>query len=137
MQPIIKSLNHFIIYIGMSGNLKNRIYQHRNKYSKGFTSKYGLDKLVYYEKFKLPSDAIKREKQIKKWHRDWKINLINDFNPDWNDLSFFLMNSFRLFGFKRKLEVFGSVEDFFELHSRATEEKKDKSRVENSHFLAN
>lgn len=63
--------------------------QHKRKYSKGFANKYNLNKLVYYEKFEFPNQAIKREKQIKKWNRDWKINLINDFNPDWNDLSTF------------------------------------------------
>jgi|SRR5690606_22000794 len=77
-----------VIYIGVSGQLKKRIYQHKNKYSKGFVNKYNLDKLVYYEKFESPSEAIQREKQLKKWNRDWKINLINDFNPDWFDLSF-------------------------------------------------
>ncbi len=80
------------IYIGMTGNIKERIYQYKNKYSKGFANKYSLDKLAYYEKFELPNEAIKREKQIKKWNREWKINLINDFNPDWKDLSYFFDN---------------------------------------------
>ncbi len=78
-----------VIYIGMTGNFKQRINQHKKKYSSGFTNKYNLDLLVYYEKFQNPNEAIKREKQIKKWNRSWKINLINDFNPDWNDLSYF------------------------------------------------
>lgn len=78
-----------VIYIGMSGNINQRINQHKKKYSKGFTNKYNLDILVYYEKFDSPNEALKREKQIKKWNRSWKINLINDFNQDWNDLSYF------------------------------------------------
>tara|TARA_R110002049_G_scaffold2108_5_gene15256 strand:- start:1470 stop:1745 length:276 start_codon:yes stop_codon:yes gene_type:complete len=78
-----------VIYIGFSGNFKQRLIQHKKKYSKGFVNKYNLNKLVYYEQFETPLEAIKREKQIKKWNRAWKINLINDFNPDWNDLSYF------------------------------------------------
>jgi len=86
---IMSNKKNGTIYIGMSRNIKERIYQHKNKYSKGFANKYNLDKLVYYKNFELPNEAIKREKQIKKWNREWKINLINDFNPDWNDLSHF------------------------------------------------
>lgn len=87
---IMSNKKNGTIYIfGMSGKIKERIYQHKNKYSKGFVNKYNLNRLVYYEKFELPNIAIKREKQIKKWNREWKINLINDFNPDWNDLSHF------------------------------------------------
>ena len=86
---IMTNKNDNVLYIGISGNLKQRMYQHKNKYSKGFVNKYNLNKLVYYEIFEFPNDAIKREKQIKKWNREWKINLINDLNPDWNDLSHF------------------------------------------------
>jgi len=84
---IMSNKKNGTIYIGMSGNIKERIHQHKNKYSKGFVNKYNLNLLVYYEKFDLPNEAIKREKQLKKWNRLWKINLINDFNPDWDDLS--------------------------------------------------
>lgn len=86
---IMTNKKNGVIYIGMSGNINQRINQHKKKYSKGFTNKYNLDILVYYEKFDSPNEAIKREEQIKKWNRSWKINLINDFNPDWNDLSYF------------------------------------------------
>ncbi|MBO3097542.1 GIY-YIG nuclease family protein [Gelidibacter sp. DF109] len=82
--------NHTVIYVGFSGQVYERIHQHKKKYSKGFANKYNLNKLVYYEKFESPNEAIKREKQIKKWNREWKINLINDFNPNWDDLSHFL-----------------------------------------------
>ncbi len=77
------------IYIGYSSDMKVRMYRHKNKVGSTFAAKYNLTKLVYYEKFKFPNVAIRREKQLKKWKRQWKINLINDFNPDWKDLSYF------------------------------------------------
>lgn len=83
---IMTNRTNTTLYIGMSGNIKERIIQHKKKYSKGFANKYNLIKLVYFEKFELPKEAIKREKQIKKWNREWKINLITDLNPDFNDL---------------------------------------------------
>jgi len=61
--------------------------EHRNKLIEGFTKKYNLVKLVYYEATSDVESAIKREKQLKNWHRDWKLNLITQFNPDWVDLS--------------------------------------------------
>ena len=81
-----------VLYIGMTSNLKNRMYQHKNKTLKGFSNRYNLNILVYYEKFNFPNPAIRREKQIKKWNRQWKINLINDFNPDWKDLTWMFNN---------------------------------------------
>ncbi|MBZ9729481.1 GIY-YIG nuclease family protein [Salegentibacter sp. JZCK2] len=84
---IITNRKNGTLYIGMTGNLKQRLYQHKNRSLKSFSSRYRLNKLVYYEKFEYPSLAIKREKQLKKWNRLWKINLINDFNPDWEDLT--------------------------------------------------
>lgn len=63
-----------------------RIYQHKNNLTDGFTSTYNLKMLVYYEIFDDIQDAIIREKQLKNWHRDWKINLIESFNPNWKDL---------------------------------------------------
>jgi len=89
---IISNKKNGVLYIGMTNNLKKRMYQHKNKSLKGFSSRYNLDTLVYYEKFSFPNPAIKREKQIKKWNRDWKTNLINDLNPDWNDLTFMFNN---------------------------------------------
>jgi putative endonuclease len=83
----MSNLNNSVIYIGMTGNIKTRIVQHKKKYSKGFVNKYNLTKIVYFEKFESANEAIKREKQIKKWNREWKNNLIKDLNPDWNDLS--------------------------------------------------
>ena len=66
--------------------LNQRIYQHKNKLVKGFSAKYNLDKLVYFELFENMESAILREKRLKKWRRDWKNKLINELNPDWLDL---------------------------------------------------
>jgi putative endonuclease len=66
--------------------LNQRIYQHKDKLVKGFSAKYNLDKLVYFELFENMESAILREKRLKKWRRDWKNKLINELNPDWLDL---------------------------------------------------
>jgi putative endonuclease len=63
------------------------MYEHKNKLIEGFTKKYNLTKLVYYEETKDVESAIAREKQLKNWHREWKINLVIGFNPEWKDLS--------------------------------------------------
>jgi putative endonuclease len=76
-----------VLYAGVTNNLVRRIFEHKHKLVEGFTKKYNLTKLVYYEVTNDIEGAIKREKQLKNWHRDWKINLINQFNPDWRDLS--------------------------------------------------
>lgn len=69
---IITNLNNTRLYIGVTSNLARRIYQHKNKMIKGFSSKYNLTKLVYFERFEDMENAIIREKRLKKWHRDWK-----------------------------------------------------------------
>lgn len=74
------------LYIGVTNNLERRIYEHRNKLKDGFTKKYNITKLVYFEVFNDIKDAIKREKQLKNWHRLWKINLIESKNKEWKDL---------------------------------------------------
>jgi len=74
------------LYIGITNNLERRIYEHKHKLKDGFTKKYNLTKLVYYEMFNDINDAIKREKQLKNWHRQWKINLIESKNKEWKDL---------------------------------------------------
>ncbi len=80
-----------VLYTGFTVDLNNRIEQHKNKTYKGsFTARYNLDKLVYFETFKTVAEARKREKQVKKWNREWKNNLINEMNPDWKDLSWML-----------------------------------------------
>jgi len=84
---IITNKSNKVIYIGVTNNLERRIFEHKNKLVEGFTKKYNLTKLVYYEATDDVESAIRREKQLKNWHRDWKINLINQFNPEWKDLS--------------------------------------------------
>lgn len=84
---MITNRKNGVLYIGMTGNLYKRINQHKNINAKSFSGRYKLNKLVYYEKFRYPGMAIKREKQLKKWNRAWKVNLITDFNPDWEDLT--------------------------------------------------
>jgi putative endonuclease len=84
---ILTNKSNKVLYIGVTNDLIRRIFEHKNKRIEGFTKKYNLVKLVYYEVTNEVEVAIRREKQLKNWHRDWKINLINQFNPDWKDLS--------------------------------------------------
>lgn len=74
------------LYIGVTNNLIRRIYEHRNDVIPGFTKKYGVHRLVYYEQFFDIENAIRREKRLKKWNRAWKIRLIEQTNPNWDDL---------------------------------------------------
>ncbi|MDE2469643.1 MAG: GIY-YIG nuclease family protein [Bradyrhizobium sp.] len=74
------------LYIGVTGDLIRRIAQHRLKLIESFTEKYDVTKLVYFEQFDAPENAIRREKQLKKWNRAWKIRLIKENNPNWDDL---------------------------------------------------
>ena len=83
---ILTNKNHTVLYVGRSKQLKVRLNQHKNNSIKTFTGKYNVNKLVYFETTKYVNNSIKRERQIKKWNREWKINLINGFNPDWKDL---------------------------------------------------
>ena len=75
------------LYIGVTSNLQKRVWEHKNKVVEGFTEKYNVNKLVYYELTDSIESAINREKQLKRWHRQWKINLIKEMNPDFKDLS--------------------------------------------------
>ncbi|MDR1614548.1 MAG: GIY-YIG nuclease family protein [Campylobacteraceae bacterium] len=74
------------LYIGVTSDLVKRVHEHKNHLVEGFTSKYDLNDLVYYEIFDDIVNAILREKQMKKWNRAWKLKLINKFNPAWRDL---------------------------------------------------
>jgi len=76
-----------VLYTGVTGNLPRRVFEHKNKLSPGFTSRYNLTRLVYYEMFVYPSAAIAREKEIKGWRRSKKIALIESMNPRWHDLA--------------------------------------------------
>ncbi len=83
---ILASQRNGTLYIGVTSNLVQRIWQHKNNEVEGFTKKYQIHLLVYYELHETMESAITREKQLKKWNRDWKINLIEKENPQWHDL---------------------------------------------------
>jgi putative endonuclease len=76
-----------VLYTGVTGKLTRRVFQHKNKLVPGFTSRYNLTRLVYYESFVYPDTAIAREKEIKGWRRSKKIRLIESMNPHWHDLA--------------------------------------------------
>ena len=84
---IMTNYSETTLYIGVTINLQKRVWEHKNKVVEGFTKKYNVDKLVYYELTDSIESAINREKQLKRWHRQWKINLIKEMNPDFKDLS--------------------------------------------------
>ncbi|MGZ9097110.1 MAG: GIY-YIG nuclease family protein [Micavibrio sp.] len=83
---ILASQTAGTLYIGVTSDLKKRVWEHKNKLVEGFSEKYDIGKLVYYEIYDDPENAILREKRMKKWERNWKINLIRGMNPDWEDL---------------------------------------------------
>ena len=83
---IMTNKNNNVLYVGVTNNLIRRVYEHRNKLIEGFTQKYNVIKLAYYEVFNDSLSAITREKQIKGGSRQKKIDLINSFNPEWKDL---------------------------------------------------
>lgn len=83
---ILASYKRGTLYIGVTGNLVQRMEQHRNGQVKGFAQKYQVYRLVYIEAFYWVYDALYREKQLKKWERAWKVRLIESLNPSWKDL---------------------------------------------------
>ena len=83
---ILASGRHGTLYIGVTSNLAARLHQHHEGLIEGFTSRYGVTRLVRFEMFDDMANAIAREKQLKKWNRDWKLNLIESENPEWIDL---------------------------------------------------
>ncbi len=83
---ILASQRNGTLYIGVTSNIIKRIWGHKNKVCPGFTKKYGVDKLVYFEQYCDFENAIKREKRLKFWKRKWKLELIEEFNPSWKDL---------------------------------------------------
>jgi putative endonuclease len=84
---ILASQPRGTLYIGVTSNLMARLWQHREGATPGFTSKYRVYRLVYFERFDEMAFAIAREKQLKRWHRQWKLNLIEGANPGWHDLA--------------------------------------------------
>jgi len=79
--------NSGTLYIGVTSNIKKRVYEHKNHLIPGFTDKYNIDRPLYFEKIGDPASAINREKQIKAWRREKKTKLIDSMNPEWDDLS--------------------------------------------------
>ena len=84
---ILSNWNNKVLYVGMTNNLERRLYEHKNKLIEGFTKKYNLDKLVYFEHTTDVNNAIRREKEIKKWRREKKNKLIESLNPGWIELT--------------------------------------------------
>lgn len=84
---IMTNYKNTVLYTGITNNLVLRVYQHKSEEFEGFTKKYHLTKLIFYETFSNPADAISAEKKIKGWTRDKKENLIKKSNPNWDDLS--------------------------------------------------
>ncbi len=75
------------LYVGVTSDIKRRVYEHKQHLVPGFTDKYNVDRLLYVEKIEDAASAINREKQVKKWRREKKVTLIDSMNPEWNDLS--------------------------------------------------
>ncbi len=84
---ILTNKHNTVLYTGVTRNLQRRLAEHKLHINPGFTTKYNIEKLVYYEVYDRLDEGIHREKQLKRWHRAWKEKLINDFNPDWRDLA--------------------------------------------------
>jgi putative endonuclease len=82
---ILASRRNGTLYIGVTSDLIKRTWEHKNKVIEGFTKRYSVDKLVYFEQFSDPENAIKREKRLKKYNRKWKLELIEKENPEWRD----------------------------------------------------
>ena len=80
------------LYVGVTNDLARRVYEHKTRQARGFTSRYNVHMLVWYETYGDVNEAIAREKQLKKWERRWKLELIETFNPAWKDLYFDLNN---------------------------------------------
>lgn len=89
---ILCSRRNGTLYTGVTSDLIKRIYEHKNRLVEGFTKTYGVHCLVWYEVHRTADTAITREKQIKKWNRQWKLDLIEENNPEWNDLYNGLIN---------------------------------------------
>ncbi len=83
---IMTNKNNKVLYIGITNNLKRRIWEHKNNIGSSFVKRYKINKLVYFEIFDDVFQAIVREKRLKKWNRDWKVKLIKNKNPNWVDL---------------------------------------------------
>jgi len=84
---VITNQHNTVLYTGVTSDIEQRVFEHKTKAHQGFTARFNCDKLVYLEEFDDIEEAIKREKQLKRYRRDWKDDLINKINPEWKDLS--------------------------------------------------
>jgi putative endonuclease len=84
---ILASRRYGVLYVGVTNNLIRRVSEHQQKLSDGFTKTYGVTRLVYFEEYPSALEAGARERSLKRWHRAWKLKLVNEFNPDWRDLA--------------------------------------------------
>ena len=84
---ILANQNNKVLYVGMTNNLQRRLFEHKNRLHDGFTKKYNVDKLVYFEESSQVDVALNREKEIKKWRREKKNRLVETMNKEWKDLS--------------------------------------------------
>ena len=100
---LLASRRYGTLYLGVTNNLSRRVWEHKTKAVPGFSSKYDVDRLVWYETYKRIDEAIVREKDTKKWRRDWKIRLFEDMNPVWADLYESLTDRRRVHGFRAPL----------------------------------
>ncbi len=83
---IMAKARNSTFYTGITSDLRKRVWEHKNEIAEGFTKDHNIKMLVYYEVFDDPENAIQREKRLKKWNRPWKMRIIEEMNPDWNDL---------------------------------------------------
>jgi putative endonuclease len=91
---ILASQRNGTLYVGVTSDLIKRVWEHKKKLVDGFTKKYNVDKLVYFEQFQDAELAIKKEKRLKKYERSWKLEMIEKNNPEWNDLYEYLLSGF-------------------------------------------
>ena len=83
---ILSSLHNRVLYIGMTSDIRKRVWEHKERVIEGFTARYNVDRLVHFEIFDDAENAIKRERAMKEWKRGWKVELIEENNPEWRDL---------------------------------------------------
>jgi putative endonuclease len=83
---MLASQRNGTLYIGVTNDISRRVFEHKSRIQQGFTARYDVYMLVWYETYGSVTDAIAREKMLKRWRRAWKIKLIEDFNPEWHDL---------------------------------------------------
>jgi len=84
---ILTNRRYGVLYIGLTNDLQRRMFQHRSKAVPGFTREHGVIRLVYFEEYPSITEARARERSLKRWRRDWKLKLIDNFNPEWRDLA--------------------------------------------------